>query len=142
MKKLLVKENQITLISTLTTEQLVKALQLQGGAIKIVETDEDGNRTERFAVTTGTKGQISGYGIVFNGTTTGEGKFAKTTITMDFTGCKTSEDKKRKIAEKIGSALVDLAVVEEEIVAELAKYEEALKATMELVNIKEGTDEE
>lgn len=128
MAKVSIKGKAAVITSTLKLEDIKTVAKYRPDGLKIK--DEDGN--EVFSIATGTVGAISKFGVTFDGETRNEQKLATVTLFVD----EADTDVKELIADKFGSALINLGKLEASVPAVLQAIATEKAQLMESISVE------
>ena len=131
MAKITIAGDSIVITSTKTLEAIKELEKYRPKALRLYETDEDGNKTEVFRVASGSTGVINNNGAVFASVTRDEQKLASLTITIP-AGVTNAVD---YAAEKVGKAIMMLNKVEAQFDAAIEAVTADKAAVLECITV-------
>lgn len=133
MAKVIIVGDAVVIKSAWRLEDIQALEKYRPKALCLYETDEGGKKEEIFKVgSTSGRGSISKYGASFSSATHDEEKLA--TITMEIP--KDVDDAKFYVAEFLGSAILNLNMVEDQLAEALAGVEVEKNAVLENITIQ------
>jgi hypothetical protein len=123
MAKIRAIDQAVVITSELTNEQLAKAVKYFPEALTLKAKNDDDKLVPVFVVTTGSKGDVSKYGLTFP--TGPKAEKASLTISID----KMSKDKRVEfIKDSLGNVLVNLKKIEEAYANAEKAFDETYKS--------------
>ncbi len=124
--------NSLVVTTEVTMEDLKKLQACKSEALSLFQ-EVDGKKQERFRVAPGKTGSLTTFGATFSGDTNTEPKVAM--LTVDLSAKPADKDVKQYVAEKYGTAILNLRKVEEQFKPALKQITEDQAYLASLINV-------
>jgi hypothetical protein len=130
--KIQITGDAFVVTSSLSVEDIKTVAKYAPKNLKVVETDEDGNKNEVFAINYNEgKSSIAGFGITFGGKTRDD-KALATVTSMIPAGTANAKD---YVAEVLGGVTVYLKQLEETVPAKAKEFKDARKTLVDSITV-------